>query len=211
MMYSQEFLPHFLQFLGVTDWQNAAGITSGPLKIGHRFLQFGCSNHWSNLGIWDDEWSCWMTGCDLAKCCRSVSLQRLCNGVLVDNVVLGRPRCRDMPFPTHLRVVCLDSVLRGASSRGFTYSYATFPRRRPRQDLHRSRLVYGFLLQSLQVTAYRCLSTVFCGFCIHTINQTDRVIPHTIVLRLAELDILDLFSFPVFHCAEDIACVQTYA
>ena len=22
MMYSQEFLPHFLQFLGVTDWQN---------------------------------------------------------------------------------------------------------------------------------------------------------------------------------------------
>ena len=37
--------------------------------------------------------------------------------MLVDNVALGRPRCRDMPFPAHFRAACLDSVSRNAYSR----------------------------------------------------------------------------------------------
>ena len=53
-----------------------------------------------------------------------MSSRRLCKGVMVDNVALGRPRCRDMPFPAHFRAARLDSVLRDASSGAFEYPYA---------------------------------------------------------------------------------------
>ena len=61
---------------------------------------------------------------DFAKCCRSMSFRRLSKEALVDNVALGWPRCRDMPFPTHFCAACLDSVLRDASSERFEYTYA---------------------------------------------------------------------------------------
>ncbi len=65
-------------------------------------------------------WAKW----NFAKCCRNMSFRRLCKGVSVDNVALGRPRCLDMPFPERFRAACLDSVLRDASSGGFEYTYA---------------------------------------------------------------------------------------
>ncbi|MCI2108801.1 MAG: hypothetical protein LKK12_09655 [Bacteroidales bacterium] len=43
---------------------------------------------------------------------------------LLDNVALGRSRCRDMPFPTHFCAACFDSVLRDTSSERFEYPYA---------------------------------------------------------------------------------------
>ncbi|MEE3429894.1 MAG: hypothetical protein VZR34_03300, partial [Candidatus Cryptobacteroides sp.] len=59
-----------------------------------------------------------------AKCCRSRAFWWLCKGVLLDNVALGWPRCRDTPFPTHFRAACLDSILRDTYSGGFEYPYA---------------------------------------------------------------------------------------
>ena len=45
-------------------------------------------------------------------------------GKVGDNVVLGRPRCRDMPLSVRFRCACLDSILRDTSSGGFEYTYA---------------------------------------------------------------------------------------
>jgi hypothetical protein len=52
------------------------------------------------------------------------SIAALCKGVLVDNVALGSPRCRDMPLSVRFRCACLDRVLRDTSSERFEYTYA---------------------------------------------------------------------------------------
>ena len=52
------------------------------------------------------------------------AIAALCKGVLVDNVALGRPRCRDMPSPTQFCAACLDRVLRDIYSERFEYTYA---------------------------------------------------------------------------------------
>ncbi|MCI5718934.1 MAG: hypothetical protein MR294_00740 [Bacteroidales bacterium] len=60
---------------------------------------------------------------DFAKCCRGRAFWWLCKGVLADNVALGRPRCRDTPFPAHFCAACLDSVLQDTASERFEYPY----------------------------------------------------------------------------------------
>ena len=61
---------------------------------------------------------------DFAKCCRSMSFRGVCKWGAVDNVPLGMPRCRDMPFPAHFCAACLDGVLRVTFSERFEYTYA---------------------------------------------------------------------------------------
>ena len=56
---------------------------------------------------------------DFAKCCRSMSFRGVCKWGAVDNVPLGMPRCRDMPFPAHFCAACLDGVLRVTFSERF--------------------------------------------------------------------------------------------
>lgn len=48
---------------------------------------------------------------NFAKSCRGMPFWWHCKGALADNVALGKPWCREMPHFTHLRTVCLDSVL----------------------------------------------------------------------------------------------------
>jgi hypothetical protein len=58
-------------------------------------------------------------GSCVGKCVHTATVIRcLCKWVSIDNVALGRPRCRDTPFPTHFRAACLDSILRDTFSEG---------------------------------------------------------------------------------------------